>query len=90
VLFSLVVGGLSMSSMTSGQAQLTWYESFDGTNGDSPFAGVTISGTTLYGVTVDGGSSNVGALYSLPKTGGAFTTLNNFIGNPTDFSPNGF
>ena len=54
--------------------------SFDGTHGNDPFAGVTLSGSTLYGTTYAGGSYNAGTVFSIPVTGGTPTVLFSFDG----------
>jgi uncharacterized repeat protein (TIGR03803 family) len=66
--FSLPVSGGTPTVLTA----------FNGTNGDSPGAGVTISGSTLYGVTGNGGVYNNGTIFSLPLTGGSPTVLASF------------
>jgi len=39
--------------------------SFDGSNGMDPYAGLTLSGNTLYGTTKDGGSNGYGTVFSI-------------------------
>ncbi len=43
------------------------YSFAGGTDGISPWAGVTINGTTLYGTTTAGGSANFGAVYEITQ-----------------------
>ena len=58
-------------------------------NNDLVFGGVApeanaklvLSGNTLYGTTVKGGANGFGAVFSVPITGGALTTLASFEGN---------
>jgi len=58
---------------------LTTLASFDGTNGRSPAAGLLLSGSTLFGTTYFGGAYGFyGAVFSLPVTGGAVSTLYSF------------
>jgi len=54
--------------------------SFSGANGGNPFlnAGLTLSGSTLYGTTQHGGPNNNGTVFSVPITGGVPTILANF------------
>ncbi len=54
--------------------------SFDGSNGYMPFAGLVLSGNTLYGTTRGGGANNDGTVFSVPITGGATTVLASFNG----------
>ena len=56
---------------------------FNGTNGNGPCAGVTLSGGTLYGTTLLGGNlfgggNGAGAVFSLPVGGGSPTVLASF------------
>jgi len=66
---------------------LTTLASFNGANGQYP-RGLVVSGNTLYGVTVAGGSSNLGTVFSVPLTGGTPTVLASFNG-PNGDQPNG-
>ena len=64
-----------------GHAQtITTLASFNGANGESPVAGLTLSGSTLYGTTVDGGANGYGEVFSVPVTGGTPTILASFNG----------
>ena len=49
--------------------------------GFSPNAGVTLSGTVLYGTTYNGGGSGQGTVFSLNTDGTGFTVLKNFSGS---------
>ena len=51
-----------------------------GTNSDgaAPVAGLTLSGDTLYGVTVGGGAGACGNIFSMKTNGTAFTNLHDF------------
>ena len=59
--------------------------SFNGSNGNSPLAALTLSGNTLYGTTYYGGSGNsgygYGEVFSLPINGGTPTVLASFNGS---------
>ena len=47
--------------------------SFNGTNGEYPHGGLTLSGSTLYGMTYHGGANDDGTIFSIPVTGGTPT-----------------
>lgn len=51
---------------------------FSGPDGQSPEAGVVISGTNLYGTTYSGGISNYGTVFSLNTDGSGYTVLKHF------------
>jgi uncharacterized repeat protein (TIGR03803 family) len=59
--------------------------SFSGTAGSDlgsdPWGDLTLSGSTLYGMTQYGGVSNDGTVFSMPITGGSLTTLLSFSGS---------
>jgi uncharacterized repeat protein (TIGR03803 family) len=61
--------------------------SFGSTNfvGNMPYAGLTLSGSTLYGTTVGGGPNNDGQVYSVPVAGGQLTILATFNGTNGEF-----
>ncbi len=54
--------------------------SFNGTNGALPTGTLTLSGSTFYGTTLDGGAYGDGTIFSIPVTGGTPTTLFSFNG----------
>ena len=56
------------------------------TDGKSPFGSLTLSGSTLYGMTRDGGGSNGGTLFSMNVDGTGFTLLHSFAGGASDGS----
>jgi uncharacterized repeat protein (TIGR03803 family) len=61
--------------------QLTTLVNFDGTNGDKPFAGLTIdSAGNLYGTTYIGGADNDGTVFEITASGHAFSTIATFDG----------
>ncbi len=55
--------------------------SFSGSNGAWPFAGLTLSGSTLYGTTNIGGANNDGTVFRVPLSGGIPTVLTSFSGS---------
>ncbi len=58
-----------------GAQTYTTLANFNGTDGENPWADLTLSGSTLYGTTNVGGANNDGAVFSVPVTGGSLTTL---------------
>ena len=74
--------GCALPAGYAARAQtLTTLATFNGANGAGPYLGLTLGGSTLYGVTQEGGSSNDGTVFSLPVTGGTATTLYTFSGS---------
>jgi uncharacterized repeat protein (TIGR03803 family) len=74
--FSLPVGGGTPTTLHSFTGV--------GTDGSGPLGSLILSGSTLYGMTQNGGLSGDGVLFSIPVTGGAPTTLYSFTGVGTD------
>jgi len=68
------------------QAQFTVLHTFtgSGTDGAYPQGSLALSGTTLYGMTQDGGGSHKGVVFSMDTQGGNYTTLHSFTGSGTD------
>ncbi|MDD4902092.1 MAG: peptidoglycan-binding protein [Patescibacteria group bacterium] len=80
--------GLIFSVSTSGTG-FTALHQFAGGAGDgaTPFYGdLTLSGSTLYGMTFAGGSADLGVIFSLNTNGTGFTTLHEFAGGAGDGS----
>ena len=81
-------GGMSngvvftMKTDGSGYSVLKYFSptGVNGTNGDgaAPIAGLTLSGDTLYGVTVGGGADACGNVFSMKTNGASFTNLHDF------------
>jgi uncharacterized repeat protein (TIGR03803 family) len=53
---------------------------FLNTDGANPYAGLILSGNTLYGTAYNGGSSGYGTVFSITTNGTAFATLYTFAG----------
>ena len=89
VLNLLSAGGVSAQTFTalySFTATSTGYG--DGTNSDGalPYADLLLSGNTLYGTAVGGGSSGNGTVFAVNTDGTGFTNLHNFTA-PSDSYP---
>jgi uncharacterized repeat protein (TIGR03803 family) len=54
---------------------------FNNTNGEYPEAGLTLSGSTLYGTTYQGGASGYGTVFSVPLAGGRWRRSTTPTGN---------
>ena len=52
--------------------------SLAGSDGDYPYAGLILSGNTLYGTTAYGGSSGNGTVFAVNTDGTGFTNLHSF------------
>ncbi len=68
--------GVVFSIPTTGGAPTTLFD-FDATHGKWPGSSLTLSGSTLYGMTAQGGDSSHGTVFSIPVTGGTPTILYN-------------
>jgi uncharacterized repeat protein (TIGR03803 family) len=64
-----------------------------GSDGSNPEAGLILSGNTLYGTAVNGGSWSAGTVFAVNTSGFGFTNLHNFtggcIGGPDGEAPYG-
>jgi uncharacterized repeat protein (TIGR03803 family) len=47
-------------------------------DGANPYAGLILSGNTLYGAAINGGTSGYGTVFAVHTNGTGFTTLHNF------------
>lgn len=61
-------------------------------DGLRPYAGLIVSGDTLYGTAVEGGTSGFGTVFKVRTNGASFTTLHNFsaVGGPSTNSDGGW
>ena len=55
-----------------------------GTDGALPYGDLTLSGSKFYSMTLEGGSSNHGTVFSIGIDGTAFSLLHSFTGSPND------
>ena len=63
---------------------------FDGTNsGSNPQGSLVLSGSTLYGMTSNGGSNNYGTIFSIYTDGTEFNKLLDFDGTNSGSNPQG-
>ena len=64
-------------------AAVTTLASFNGTDGNGPVGGLTLSGGKLYGETENGGPNYIGTVFSIPVAGGTPTDVASFGGSVT-------
>jgi uncharacterized repeat protein (TIGR03803 family) len=63
---------------------------FDGSNhGSGPVGSLTISGSVLYGLTMEGGSDGLGTLFKINSDGSGYNKFHEFDGTATGASPYG-
>lgn len=62
-------------------AQITLLHEFGGQDGAYPHQGLRFDGTSLYGVTLNGGTGIYGTVYTIRPDGTAFNVLHNFNGS---------
>jgi uncharacterized repeat protein (TIGR03803 family) len=70
--------GTVFSINTNGTGFQTRYTFTNGSDGAYPYAGLILSGGTLYGTTEEGGADGYGTVFSINTNGGGFTTLYTF------------
>jgi uncharacterized repeat protein (TIGR02543 family) len=85
------VGVMILLAVVSGSvsAQPTNLFSFDNTSGAEPYGDLTLSGSTLYGMTYGGGANGCGTIFAIPTSGGSPTILFSFDGAAHGANPQG-
>jgi uncharacterized repeat protein (TIGR03803 family) len=83
-----VVLAVSAAGASSARADYSVLHNFAGgtDDGAGPVSKLIQSGSALYGMTPQGGSSNVGTVFSVNTDGTGFTVLHSFAGASTDGS----
>jgi uncharacterized repeat protein (TIGR03803 family) len=80
-------GGTVFAVTTNGTG-FTNLHNFTGSgDGDNPYAGLIVSGNTLFGTAGNGGTNGDGTLFAVTTNGTDFTTLHTFTNNPDGDSP---
>jgi len=72
----------------SGFQTLYDFSTASGANGAYPNGSLAISGSTLYGMTTGGGSSQGGTIFRINTDGTGFQVLQNFLGYPSNVTGN--
>ena len=80
-LAAVALVALILSSGTASAQTLTTLLSFSGSNGSSPYGDLTLSGSSLYGMTMGGGANTGGNLFTIGTDGTNFQSLFSFTGN---------
>ncbi len=85
-------GNGTVFGINTGGTGFTNLYSFSGgfsgnSDGASPFAGLVLSGNTLYGTTHGGGTSGEGAVFAVTTNGMVFTNLHSFTGGSDGDNP---
>jgi len=80
-------GGTVFSLKTDGTGFTNLHNFSGGGDGANPFAGLILSGDTLYGTAQSGGSSSKGTVFSLNTDGTRFTNLHGFSGGSDGANP---
>ena len=65
---------------TDGSGFTNLYDFTGGNGGANPTAALVLSGSTLYGTSLQGGSKNLGTVFALNTDGSGFTNLRSFTG----------
>jgi len=66
---------------TDGNGYRDLYDFSGGDNGSEPFGNLTLYGNKFYGMTVQGGSSNYGNIFSIDTNGSGYKDIFNFNNN---------
>jgi uncharacterized repeat protein (TIGR03803 family) len=87
VLGLLLVGRVAAQTFTTLYSFTATDQNGCNSDGVSPYAGLTLSGDTLYGTATAGGSSGNGAVFALNTNGTGFTNLHSFTGGSDGAAP---
>jgi uncharacterized repeat protein (TIGR03803 family) len=82
-------GNGTVFAINANGSGFTVLHTFTGSDGDGPFAGLILSGNTLYGTASQGGSSGQGTVFAINTNGSGFTNLYSFSGGNDGATPRG-
>src|ERR1035437_9136072 len=79
-LLPALIAGLNLipAGRVTAQTFTTLHTFTGGSDGANPYAGLILSGNTLYGTAYSGGSGNAGTVFALNANGTGFTNLHSF------------
>jgi uncharacterized repeat protein (TIGR03803 family) len=80
-------GGTIFAIITNGASFTNLHSFTGGSDGDNPYAGLIVSGNTVFGMAGNGGNSFDGTLFAVTTNGMGFTTLHTFTNTPDGASP---
>jgi uncharacterized repeat protein (TIGR03803 family) len=84
----LIAGlGVIPAGSVTAQTFTTLYSFTGGNDGANPFAGLILSGNSLYGTAGDGGSGHAGTVFGINTNGSNFTILCTFTNNINGWNP---
>ena len=72
---------------TNGTGFTTLHSFTNSPDGANPYAGLILSGNTLYGTACSGGSSNAGTVFAVNTNGTGFVVLHSFTISPDGANP---
>jgi uncharacterized repeat protein (TIGR03803 family) len=81
--------GMVFAVSTNGTGLTKLHSFTGGSDGTLPYAGLILSGNTLYGTAVQGGYYGYGAVFAVNTNGTGFTNLYSFTGGNDGAGPNG-
>jgi uncharacterized repeat protein (TIGR03803 family) len=86
--FALNTDGTGFTTLRTFSATPPYPAPFTNSDGRGPFAGLILSGSTLYGTTASGGRSGNGTVFALNADGTGFTTLYSFTAPDQTYQTN--
>jgi uncharacterized repeat protein (TIGR03803 family) len=87
--FAVNTDGTGFTTLYSFTAGTGSYPHITNSDGANPYAGLFLSGNTLYGTARTGGNSGWGTVFAIHTNGAGFTTLYSFTNGSDGIQPNG-
>lgn len=78
--------GVIFSIQTNGSGYTDIYDFKIGTTGGDPWGSLILSGSTLFGMTLQGGANGYGVIFAIQTNGSNYTILHNFTDSLNDGS----